>query len=59
MSSFTIEELLEAKNSIDSTRSKCEKAILKLKENSSQHTLMVRRIKALRIALQLIERELQ
>lgn len=59
MSNFTAEELIEAKNSLESTLSKCEKAVLKLKENSSQHTLMIRRIKALHIALKLIKLELQ
>jgi hypothetical protein len=59
MTSFTKEELLEAKISLSSTLSKCEKAFLKLKENSSQHTLMARRIKALRVSLQLLEKELQ
>jgi hypothetical protein len=59
MSNFTAEELIEAKNSLESTLSKCEKAVLRLKENSSQHTLMIRRIKALRIALKLIKVELQ
>lgn len=59
MSSFTSEELIEAKRSLDSTLSKCEKAFVKLKENSPQHTLMIRRINALRISVDLIERELQ
>lgn len=59
MSSFTSEELIEAKKSLDSTLSKCEKAFVKLKENSPQHTLMVRRINALRISVNLIESELQ
>ena len=58
MSSFTSEELIEAKKSLDSTLSKCEKAFVKLKENSPQHTLMLRRINALRISVDLIEREL-
>lgn len=59
MSSFTSEELIEAKKSLDSTLLKCEKAFVKLKENSPQHTLMVRRINALRISINLIENELQ
>ncbi|PRD47435.1 hypothetical protein C5745_08905 [Sphingobacterium haloxyli] len=52
-------ELKEAKMSLTSLLSKCDKAILKLEKKSSQHTLMVRRIKALNISLQLIESELQ
>jgi hypothetical protein len=59
MTSFTPEELIEAKKSIDSILNKCEKAFAKLKENSPQHTLMVRRINALRVSLNLIEKELQ
>ncbi|WP_447636765.1 hypothetical protein [Flavobacterium microcysteis] len=59
MSSFTFEELIEAKKSLDSTLLKCEKAFVKLKENSPQHTLMVRRINALRISIDLIGNELQ
>ena len=59
MSSFTSKELIEAKKSLDSTLSKCEKAFVKLKENSPQHTLMFRRINALRISVDLIGRELQ
>lgn len=52
-------ELKEAKNSLTSLLSKCDKAILKLEGKSSQHTLMVRRIKALNISLQLIDIELE
>lgn len=55
MSTYTKDELIEAKISLNSTLSKCEKAILKLKVHSSQHTLMIRRIEALRIAVTLIE----
>lgn len=49
------EELEEAKKSITSIISKCEKSLLKLKENSPQQTLLVRRIKALHISADLIE----
>lgn len=52
-------ELKEAKNSLTSLLSKCDMAILKLERKSSQHTLMVRRIKALNISLQLINIELE
>jgi hypothetical protein len=44
------DELSEALRSINSTCAKCEKAIHKLREGTSQHTLTERRIKALRIA---------
>lgn len=55
---YTEEELLEARRSIASTLSKCEKVILKLQPGKSQHTLTARRIAAFKIALDLIEREL-
>jgi hypothetical protein len=56
---FTKEELQEALRAIASTISKCEKVQPKLKEGTSQHTLLIRRIKALRIASALITRELE
>lgn len=58
MNIYTTEELLEARRSITSTLNKCEKVILKLQPGKSQHTLTARRIAAFRIALDLIEREL-
>ena len=58
MNTYTIQELQEAKRSIASTLSKCEKALLKLTPGRSQHTLTVRRIAACQIALELIDREL-
>lgn len=56
MTNYTKEELEEALRSIISTIGKCETAILKLKENSAQHTLLSRRIKAFRISVELIEK---
>jgi hypothetical protein len=56
---FTKEELEEALRSITSTISKCEKVLPKLKQGTSQHTLLVRRIKALNIALSLITQALK
>ncbi|WP_313511910.1 hypothetical protein [Sphingobacterium sp.] len=50
------EELNEAKVAIMSLLSKCEKSLPNLKKNFSQQTLLERRIKALRIALNLIEK---
>lgn len=50
------EEVNEDKVVIMSLLSKCKKALPNLKENSSQQTLLERRIKALRIALNLIEK---
>ena len=58
MAAFAKEELEEALGAIVSTINKCEKAMPKLKENSAQHTLLKRRIKALQISADLIEREL-
>ncbi len=58
MDSFTKEELEEALRAIVSTISKCEKVQPKLKQGTPQHTLLVRRIKALNIASVLIKREL-
>ncbi len=58
MDKFTKEELEEALRAIDSTIGKCEKVQPKLKQGASQHTLLIRRIKALHIASALIKREL-
>ncbi len=58
MDAFTREELEEALRAIESTIRKCEKVQPKLKEGTPQHTLLVRRIKALNIACALIQREL-
>jgi hypothetical protein len=59
MDRYTKEDLEEALRAIDSTISKCEKVQPKLKEGTSQHTLLIRRIKALRISSSLIMRELE
>lgn len=58
MSGFSREALLEARRSIASTLSKCEKALTKLRPGTSSHTLTARRIQAFKIALELISREL-
>ncbi len=54
----TKEDLEEALRAIASTIGKCEKIEPKLKQGTSQHTLLTRRIKALHIASALIQREL-
>jgi hypothetical protein len=59
MADFTKEELEEALRAITSTVSKCEKVQPKLKQGTSQHTLLVRRIKALNIAASLITQALE
>lgn len=56
---FTNEELEEALRAIESTISKCEKVQPKLKQGSSQATLLERRIKALQIASVLIKKEME
>lgn len=58
ITSYTALELEEAKRSLISTLSKCEKSFPKLKENSPQKTLLSRRIKSLVISVELIEKEL-
>lgn len=59
MEDYTKEDLKEALRAIESTISKCEKVQPKLKEGAAQHTLLIRRIKALQIASSLITRELE
>jgi hypothetical protein len=59
MNDYTEEELKEALRAIESTISKCEKVLPKLKQGISQHTLLVRRIKAFQIASSLVSKELQ
>lgn len=50
-------ELEEAHRALLSTLNKCEKIDL-IKQNTQQRTLLERRIAALKVALALIEREL-
>ena len=58
MENYSTEELEEALRAIASTINKCEKVMPKLKQGTAQHTLLLRRIKALSIAEELIRREL-
>ena len=53
------DELNEALRSIESTLNKCEKALTKLREGTSQHTLTARRIEAFRVAVTLIKEKLE
>ena len=55
---FSTDDLEEARRALASTLDKCEKVLPRLRPGSSQHTLLVRRIRALRVALALIGREL-
>lgn len=59
MNQYSEEELKEAIRSIESTISKCEKVLPKLKQGTSQHTLLIRRIKAFQIALSLLKEKLE
>ena len=59
MRDYSKADLEEALRSISSTISKCEKAQMKLREGTPQHTLTERRIKAFHIAADLITRELE
>lgn len=59
MNNYTKEELEEALRAISSTINKCKKVLPKLKQGTSQHTLLIRRIKALHIASALITKELE
>lgn len=55
MKPHTPEEWQEAQRAIESMRSKCEKALLKLKPGTSSHTLTRRRIAAFHLALELLK----
>lgn len=59
MSEYKKQELEEAMTSLSSTLKKCEKIQEGGRLQSSQKTLNDRRVKALRIALTLIEREIK
>jgi len=56
MQDFTVEELNEAHRALLSTLHKCEK-IDAAKLGKSQQTLLIRRISALKVALTLIDKE--
>lgn len=57
MHKYVSEEFEEALQVVSSTISNCEKAQLKFKEGTSQHTLLKNRIKALYISKSLITNE--
>lgn len=54
MSQYSNEELSEALRAITSTLSKLQKVEPKLRVGTSQHTLVIRRMKALQISSDLI-----
>lgn len=57
MTDFTPTQLSEAHRALASTLAKCEKILAGGKLRGAQHTLTLRRVEALRLALALIERE--
>ena len=59
MNEYTKQELEEAKTALVSTLHKCEKMQESGRLQSSQKTFNDRRVKALRIALTLIEKEMR
>ena len=58
MTSYSKADLDEARRALLSTLGKCKKAMPKLAVGSAQQILLVRRIDALRIAIDLIKREM-
>ena len=58
MTAYKREELQDAIESLTSTLHKCEKMQINGRLLASQKTLNDRRVKALRVALELIEKEL-
>jgi len=59
MEHYTIEELKEALQAVDSIIHKCEKAQEKFPQGNSHHTLLVRRLKAMYISRALIAEALE
>lgn len=58
MDKYNKEDLQDTLKVVNSLLNKCIKAKTSIKEKSSQETLLVNRIKALQIAVELIEIEL-
>jgi hypothetical protein len=58
LTTYSKDDLEEAKFAINSTISKCEKSFQKMTDKSPQKTLLLRRIKALKISADLIDNEL-
>lgn len=59
MKNYPKDKLIQATTVIESLLHKCEKSMLKLRYRTSQHTLLKNRIEALKIALELIESEIE
>jgi hypothetical protein len=58
LTTYSKDDLEEAKFAINSLISKCEKSFQKIAAKSPQKTLLLRRIKALKISAVLIDNEL-
>lgn len=59
MENYSELDLVQASIVITSLTHKCEKSLEKLTERNSQQTLLVNRIRGLKIALTLIQREIE
>jgi hypothetical protein len=59
MGNYTRDELVEAITALTSTLKKCEKINEGKKLGKSQQTLLERRIRALRLSLELIDKEME
>jgi len=58
MTAYSEHDLREALRAIESTLSKCEKALARLTPGTAQHTLLARRIAAFAIAIELLNERL-
>lgn len=56
---YSEDNLVQALKTITSLLHKCEKSLEKITDRTSQKTLLVNRIEALKIAFTLIEREME
>ena len=54
MGNYSEDDLIEAQRAIQSLISKCEKVLEKFSQGTSQYTLLINRINALRISSSLI-----
>lgn len=54
---YTAEELRQARRQVASIISKCEKVLAGQRPGSPQHTLLTRRLQAMRISLELLNKE--
>jgi len=59
MENYPKDKLIQASTVIESLLHKCEKSRLKLTDRTSQHSLLKNRIEALKIAIELIESEVE